>query len=114
VGAIPGYGGHVPCMRNHLIGRSFTPATILSAKCAELFRKDDYSSALPLALFSLSFSLLCICICMYVCVYIYKHEWMNGLWTLDWWFHAGLHGRIDACMTVYMYATSIFRWFMHG
>lgn len=50
VGAIPGYSGHVPFMRNHLIGRSFTPATIRSASCGKLIRKEDYYSALPLTI----------------------------------------------------------------
>lgn len=50
VGAIPGYSGHVPFMRNHLIGRSYTPATIRSADCSKHFRNDDYPSALPLTI----------------------------------------------------------------
>ncbi|KAH7290016.1 hypothetical protein KP509_30G028500 [Ceratopteris richardii] len=50
VGAIPGYSGHVPYMRNHLVGHSYTPATVRAASCGKLIRKEDYYSALPLTI----------------------------------------------------------------
>lgn len=49
IGAIPGYSGHVPFMRNHLVGRSYTPATVRSAACSQHIRQCDYPSALQLA-----------------------------------------------------------------
>ncbi|EFJ27432.1 hypothetical protein SELMODRAFT_412206 [Selaginella moellendorffii] len=48
VKAMPGYGGHVPCMRNHIVGRSFSDSTVRASQCEKAFRRDDYASVAPL------------------------------------------------------------------
>eukprot|EP00959_Pyramimonas_sp_CCMP1952_P280082 5855422-Pyramimonas_sp.AAC.1 len=45
-GKMPGYSGHVPGMRNHVIGRRFCEATCRADECTEVLRKGQNPSNL--------------------------------------------------------------------
>lgn len=45
-GAMPGYSGHIPGMRNHVIGRRFAEATLRASDCSDLLRRGSNPSSL--------------------------------------------------------------------